>query len=97
MLIGLSSFPIVLAISFLISTIADKSMHFATIVGISVASSMIVTLTLSSVIGALLVFIAYKAKIDPASMSAAMITTLVDITGSFIYLSISVGILEKLL
>jgi Mg/Co/Ni transporter MgtE len=26
-----------------------------------------------------------------------MITTLVDITGSFIYLSISVGILEKLL
>ncbi|MCC6009513.1 MAG: magnesium transporter [Desulfurococcales archaeon] len=97
MLIGLSSFPIVLAISFLISTIADKSMHFATIVGISVASSMIVTLTLSSVIGALLVFIAYKAKIDPATMSAAMITTLVDITGSFIYFSISVGILEKLL
>jgi len=97
MLIGLSSFPIVLAISFLISTIADKSMHFATIVGISVASSIIITLTLSSVLGALLVFIAYKAKIDPATMSASMITTLVDITGSFIYLSISVGILEKLL
>jgi len=97
LLIGLSSFPIVLAISFMISAITDKSIQFATIVGISVGTSMIVTLTLSSLIGALLVFLAYKVKIDPATMSAAMITTLVDITGSFIYLSIIIGILEKIL
>lgn len=94
-LIGVSSFPIVLCVSFIIATIAGRTRWFALISGFSVASSMIVTLTLSSLIGALLVFMAYKFKVDPATMSAAMITTLVDIAGSFLYLSISVSILER--
>lgn len=94
-LIGVSSFPALLGVSFLISILAHKTTLFALITGLSVASSMIVTLTLSAIIGALLVFIAYKLRIDPATMSAAMITTIVDIVGSFIYLSISVSILNR--
>jgi len=96
-LIGLSSFPFVLLIALAISLMTGKSFLFGAVAGLSVASSMVVTLTLSSLMGALLVFLAYKIKIDPATMSAAMITTIVDIMGSFIYLSISTGVLERAL
>jgi len=58
-----------------------------------VAATMIITVMVGSLIGLTIPFIFTKLKIDPATASAPLITSLADITGVWIYFSIAVRIL----
>jgi magnesium transporter len=64
--------------------------------------SLVVALTILSIclwantIGSLIPMLAQKLKIDPALVSAPLITTLVDATGLVIYLSIAHALLKEL-
>lgn len=67
------------------SYVWDTDVRIALVVGISI----IVICTWSNVIGSVIPMIANRFRIDPAVVSAPLITTLVDATGLFIYLSIA--------
>ncbi|MDY0201080.1 MAG: magnesium transporter [Bacteroidales bacterium] len=54
-----------------------------------VASAMVLTVVTGSLIGLLLPFIFTKLKVDPATASAPLITSIADITGVLIYFSIA--------
>lgn len=54
-----------------------------------VASTMVLTVVAGSMIGMLLPFIFTKLKVDPATASAPLITSIADITGVLIYFSIA--------
>lgn len=54
-----------------------------------VASTMVLTVVAGSMIGLLLPFIFTKLKVDPATASAPLITSIADITGVLIYFSIA--------
>jgi magnesium transporter len=63
----------------------DGDVQISMVVGISI----IVICTWANVIGSVIPMIAHRFKIDPAVVSAPMISTLVDATGLFIYLTIA--------
>ncbi|MBZ0301449.1 MAG: magnesium transporter [Anaerolineae bacterium] len=67
----------------------DGDIEIALVVGISI----IAICTWSNVIGSVIPLVANRVGIDPAIVSAPMISTLVDATGLFIYLSIAGSIL----
>lgn len=54
-----------------------------------VASTMVLTVMAGSLIGLVLPFIFTKLKVDPATASAPLITSIADITGVLIYFSIA--------
>ena len=54
-----------------------------------VVSSMVLTVVAGSVLGLMLPFIFTRLKLDPAAASAPLITSMADITGVLIYLSIA--------
>ncbi|NLA49842.1 MAG: magnesium transporter, partial [Bacteroidales bacterium] len=54
-----------------------------------VAATMVITVMAGSLIGLTIPFIFTKLKIDPATASAPLITSLADITGVWIYFSIA--------
>ena len=54
-----------------------------------VASSMVLTVMVGSLIGLLLPFAFTKLKLDPATASAPLITSIADICGVLIYFSIA--------
>lgn len=54
-----------------------------------VASAMVLTVVTGSLIGLLLPFVFTKFKVDPATASAPLITSIADITGVLIYFSIA--------
>lgn len=56
---------------------------------IVVASTMIITVMVGSLIGLTIPFIFTKLKIDPATASAPLITSIADITGVWIFFSIA--------
>ncbi|MCD7938031.1 MAG: magnesium transporter [Tannerellaceae bacterium] len=56
---------------------------------IVVASTMVLTVMAGSMIGLLLPFVFTKLKVDPATASAPLITSIADITGVLIYFSIA--------
>jgi magnesium transporter len=58
-------------------------------VGLAVAVSMVLIVTVSSLIGLLLPFILYRLKKDPATASAPLVASLADIGGILIYFSIA--------
>ena len=92
-LVGLSAFPLVFAMAVVLSLGIGYTMWEAAAAGLAIGLSIVATLTASAIIGASIVFAAYKAKIDPATMSAATITTIVDLAGTFLYLATSTTIL----
>ncbi len=57
------------------------------LVAFTVASSLIGVVLFGSIIGSMLPFLLRKLKLDPASASAPMVATLVDVTGLVIYFS----------
>ncbi|MGF1886171.1 magnesium transporter [Photobacterium profundum] len=59
-----------------------------------VALSMIVIVLIGSLIGTVLPFGLHKMKLDPASASAPMITSIADITGVMIYFAIASSLLD---
>lgn len=54
-----------------------------------VATTMVIIVLWGSVVGLLLPFIFTKLKIDPATASAPLITTICDISGVLIYFSVA--------
>ncbi|HVE91270.1 MAG TPA: magnesium transporter [Actinomycetota bacterium] len=67
----------------------NSSMRLSVVVGLSV----VVICTWANTIGALIPLVAQRFKIDPALVSAPLITTLVDATGLAIYLLIAKSLL----
>src|SRR5699024_3638098 len=64
--------------------------------GIIVGVSILCTLSISAVVGAVIPLIINKLKIDPAIASGPFITTLNDIIGLMIYFSIATYLMEFL-
>ena len=59
-----------------------------------VAATMVITVMAGSLIGLTIPFIFTKLKIDPATASAPLITSLADITGVWIYFSIAAKFID---
>ena len=70
----------------------DAGPRLALVVGLTVISIV----TWSNTVGAVIPILAQKVKVDPALVSAPLITTLVDATGLIIYLSIARALLAAL-
>jgi len=62
-----------------------------------VGSSMLVCTALGGIIGALLPFAARRIGADPATLSAPMITSVMDLIGVFIYFGFAYAFLGDLL
>ncbi|MCL5041681.1 MAG: magnesium transporter [Gammaproteobacteria bacterium] len=62
-------------------------------VALVVALSMFVIVILGSLIGMCLPFILNRLKLDPATASAPLVTTIADVTGVIVYFSIATAIL----
>lgn len=66
-------------------------------VAVTVACSLIGVVLFGSLVGSMLPFILRRLKLDPASASAPMVATLVDVTGLVIYFELARWILKGLL
>lgn len=67
-----------------------------TILAIIIAVSLLVTLSISTVVGALIPFLINKMRIDPAVASGPFITTINDTVGLLIYFTIATQLLHLL-
>ena len=67
------------------------------LLAITVALSIIVTVILSKLIGAMLPMLAKKVKLDPAIMATPLITTIVDCTSLFIYFNIATIVFSNIM
>ena len=88
MLLGL----VLAAIAFGRSEIWGSGLELSLVVGLSILCIVV----WANLIGSLIPLVAQRLKIDPALVSAPLITTLVDATGLVIYLSIAKSILTAL-
>jgi magnesium transporter len=70
--------------------------HFV-LVSITVACSLIGVVLFGTIAGSMLPFILRKCRLDPASASAPMVATMVDVTGLVIYFSVAKLILRGVL
>ena len=87
-----SGFILGLALSFVVagrSYLSDGDMRLSLVV----ATAIIAICTWANVMGAIIPMIAKRLGLDPALVSAPLISTLVDATGMFIYLSIATLVL----
>jgi len=64
------------------------------LVAVTVACSLIGVVLFGSLVGSMLPFVLRRLKLDPASASAPMVATLVDVTGLVIYFEVARGILH---
>jgi Mg/Co/Ni transporter MgtE len=63
-------------------------------VGATVALSLIGVVLFGSVTGSMLPFLLKRARLDPATASAPLVATLVDVTGLVIYFSVASAVLR---
>jgi magnesium transporter len=63
-------------------------------VAFTVATSLVGVVLFGSLVGSMLPFILRKCRLDPASASAPMVATLVDVTGLIIYFSVAKAFLK---
>lgn len=89
MIIGLAC---MILISLLIPILYDGNLLLAGIVGVS----LLLTLSVSTVVGAVVPLIINRLKLDPAIASGPFITTVNDILGLIIYFSIATALLDIL-
>ena len=66
------------------------------VLALIIAFSLFITLSLSTVVGAVIPFLINKLKIDPAIASGPFITTINDAMGLMIYFSIATKLLHIL-
>ncbi|MEI8211460.1 MAG: magnesium transporter [Planctomycetota bacterium] len=64
------------------------------LVALTVALSLIGIVTWGTIAGSMLPFLLKKLKLDPATSSAPLVATLVDVTGLILYFSIAIAILR---
>lgn len=67
------------------------------LVAMTVAGSLIGVVLFGSLVGSMLPFILRKCKLDPASASAPMVATMVDVSGLVIYFTVAKTILHGVL
>lgn len=67
------------------------------LLAVTIALSIIVTVILSKLIGAMLPMLAKKVKLDPAIMATPLITTIVDCTSLFIYFNIATVVFSNII
>lgn len=63
-------------------------------VGVTLLASLVGVVTFGTLAGSLLPFLLRRAGLDPASASAPLVSTLVDVTGLVIYFSLATAILR---
>ncbi|MFA6259789.1 MAG: magnesium transporter, partial [Candidatus Peribacteraceae bacterium] len=63
------------------------------IVGLIIALSMVCIIIISNLIGSILPFLLTRMRLDPAVASGPLVTSIVDATSLFIYLSIATALL----
>ncbi|ABA05981.1 divalent cation transporter [Nitrobacter winogradskyi Nb-255] len=73
--------------------IYDYGEHWM-LIGLTVAAALIGVVVFGSVAGSMLPFMLQRAGFDPASASAPLVATLVDVTGLMIYFSVALLILS---
>lgn len=93
--------PVVLALGVAIAVFEVILAFFAKGIGFDVLMvvglSMLAVTVLGGVIGALLPFLARRIGTDPATLSAPMITSIMDLLGVFIYFGMAYAVLGDLL
>ncbi|MFT8243049.1 magnesium transporter [Roseomonas sp. BN140053] len=72
--------------------IYDYGEHWARI-GLTVGAALVGVVTFGSLAGSMLPFLLKRVGFDPASASAPLVATLVDVTGLVIYFSVAVAVL----
>ena len=85
LLMSLLLIPVAFTIAFSVSYIATAEYRVGLAVGSAVTIALFVSMITSDVIGALLPIILVKAKLDPATASAPLITTISDIVTAVTY------------
>ena len=73
--------------------IYDYGVHWM-LIGWTVAAALVGVVTFGSVVGSMLPFVLQRVGFDPASASAPLVATLVDVTGLMIYFSVALLILS---
>ncbi|MBE0478322.1 magnesium transporter [Candidatus Aerophobetes bacterium] len=66
----------------------------SSLLGISVAFSMLITIMAATSLGSILPLLCRKIKLDPAVVSGPLITTILDIFSLFVYFSVSIFFLS---
>jgi len=85
LLMSMILLPAAFAISFTITYLAGYSLHTSLIIGASVSVALLMSMLVTDIIGATLPIMLAKIKIDPASVSAPLITTIGDIVTALTY------------
>jgi len=88
--------PISFSIASLITYLAYMTTEYPLIVGIVVSVALMVSTLISDLVGALLPLIASRINIDPASISAPLITTIGDIISATTYFMVATSLLSYL-
>jgi magnesium transporter len=81
--------PVAFMIAFTITAISYHSYLLGSIIGVTVSISLLASILVADLIGATLPIILAKLKLDPASASAPLITTLGDIVSAILYFVIA--------
>ncbi len=80
---------------FLVSFIANPLLHTTPLIGLTVGTGLLLAVLVASTMGSIAPVIFQKLGFDPAISAGPMITIFNDVLGVFIYLSISMLLLEK--
>lgn len=87
--------PIAFLIAFMITYFSySGNLPYATYVGLIVSVALLVSMLLTDVIGSLLPLLLAKLRVDPAGVSAPIITTIGDIVTAITYFSTAVYLLS---
>lgn len=85
LLMSIFLIPVAFIISFTITYISYYNYLTASIVGLSVSVALLTSMLITDLIGSILPIVLAKLKLDPASASAPLITTLGDIISALTY------------
>lgn len=89
-LLGMIGFTQVL----ILSNFSDSISANWLLIGLTIAFSLIGVVLWGTLTGSMLPFILKKLKVDPATSSAPLVATLVDVTGLFIYFTVAILLLS---
>ena len=67
-----------------------------TLVGIVISVSLLVTIVIAKLIGAMLPLLAKKLRLDPAVVASPFITTIVDVLSLIVYCAFAITLLGTL-
>jgi magnesium transporter len=98
-ILGTIGFLLALGVVFVVRPQGTESFAFVTIVriGATVAGSLMGVVLFGSMAGSMLPFALRRAGLDPASASAPLVATLVDVSGLLIYFTTATFLLRDIL